>query len=203
MFQNLFLFDSEPSLPRPGRCWGSECDPNVKCRPFITHNVDAALLLHVKLILSASRSSPRQVVPIYVMRLHQISRENILIALGALALTLVLLLPQRAATCPKGRTYEEAIPGGGCPLFVDENQDGICDLVQGVPFQSNTTSTRSGGNFSFSFAPEFFGIARRKHISMQAGLGIQYAFPMQEKNVTLDLSSNVLPYFNLSVGYGF
>ena len=79
----------------------------------------------------------------------KVSKENIFIALGALALSLALILPQRISTCPKGQTLETAIPGGGCPLFVDENQDGICDLVQGI-------ATPKRSNFDFSYAPEFF-----------------------------------------------
>lgn len=85
------------------------------------------------------------------------NKESISIVLGALILTAVLLLPRHISPCPKGRTYETAIPGGGCPLFVDENQDQICDLVQSVPSQSGLTApTHSRSNLNFSYALEFF-----------------------------------------------
>ena len=38
---------------------------------------------------------------------------------------------------------------------------------------------------------------------IQLGAGFQYIFPLQEKGVSMDIDSAVLPYINVSVGYGF
>jgi NosR/NirI family nitrous oxide reductase transcriptional regulator len=77
-----------------------------------------------------------------------LGKNNLIILLGGAALALVLLLPRQfSSTCPKGLTFDPVL-GGSCPLFVDQDNDGLCDLIQGVAFQQPT-------EFDFSYFKEF------------------------------------------------
>jgi hypothetical protein len=77
-----------------------------------------------------------------------LGKNNLIILLGGAALALVLLLPRQfSSTCPKGLTFDPVL-GGSCPLFVDQDNDGVCDLIQGVAFQPST-------GFDFSYLKEF------------------------------------------------
>jgi len=87
-----------------------------------------------------------------------LTKTNLIIILGGIVLALLLLLPRQfSSTCPKGLTFDPVL-GGSCPAFVDQNLDGICDLVQKAASQQLT-------EFDFSYLKEFiffallFGVA--------------------------------------------
>ena len=61
---------------------------------------------------------------------------------------MALLLPGRLSpTCPKGLTLDPIL-GGSCSLFIDQNTDGVCDLVQRATLQQSN-------EFDFSHLKEF------------------------------------------------
>lgn len=79
----------------------------------------------------------------------KMAKQNILIILAGIALTLLLLLPSRfPGSCPLTKTYNPLIQQS-CPLFVDQDADQVCDLIQ----QAAISYEPSG--FDFSHLKEF------------------------------------------------
>jgi len=73
--------------------------------------------------------------------------NNFIVFIGALVFTLALFAPTRFRTvCPQGR-ISDPVPGGSCPLFIDANQDQLCDYL--YPTAIPHTST-----FEFKFLTE-------------------------------------------------
>ena len=80
-----------------------------------------------------------------------LTRNNLIILLGGIVLSLALLLPRRlSAPCPLGLTFEPTLQKG-CPLFVDQNFDNTCDLLQ----QEAVFYPELAEGFDFSHFKEF------------------------------------------------
>lgn len=75
--------------------------------------------------------------------------KNLLILLGGIVLAVTLILPSRLSSpCPLGKKFEPVLQKG-CPLFVDQDFNGVCDLIQGLALPSQQTG------FNFTFFKEF------------------------------------------------
>ena len=74
-------------------------------------------------------------------------KNNLAIFLAGIILALVLLLPRFLSSNPPEKPSSQAWIG--CPFFVDENQNGICDALESFLGQTETTE------FDFSFSKEF------------------------------------------------